>query len=546
MAKSLDAPAEGVADRKNAGEMTVSELSSAVRSTVEARFDFVRVRGEISGFRGLHASGHAYFSLKDETARLDAVIWRTTVARLRIMPENGLEVIACGKVTTYPGKSSYQIVVQTLEPAGLGALMAQLEARRVKLAAEGLFEAARKRKLPLLPLCIGVVTSASGAVIRDILHRVAERFPMRVVVWPVQVQGQEAAEQVARAIHGFNDLAALGVDPDVIIVARGGGSIEDLWSFNDEAVVRAAAASRKPVVSAIGHETDWTLLDHVADVRAPTPTAAAEICVPVQAELQRGVDATAARMRTHLAHAMERRRFGGRVADQALAAARSRPAALADRVRRLAETQGSLVRNRLSRARTSLGGYERRLGYDSLNRRIGDLRRFVQEIDFALRNRSGQSVARRARTLAALSVALNERKRGVATRSGASLARAEGRRTRAFERLVATLGRSRHRLEAAALASRKSLQQSLAAKARRIEGLAHLLSVVDFRAQLERGFAIVKDESGSLITSRGEAQKHASLTLGFRDGEVRVKTEKRAARGRRDDKSDDAGQFRLI
>ncbi|WP_424133480.1 exodeoxyribonuclease VII large subunit, partial [Roseiarcus sp.] len=279
--------AEADARATNAPEITVSELSGALKRAIEDRFGYVRVRGEISGYRGPHSSGHAYFSLKDANARLDAVIWRTAFQRLRLKPEEGLEVVATGKLTTFPGKSSYQIVIEALELAGVGALMALLEARRKKLAAEGLFDAARKRKVPFLPMVVGVVTSPTGAVIRDILHRLADRFPVRVVVWPVRVQGETSAAEVAAAIDGFNALRPGGAAarPDVLIVARGGGSLEDLMSFNDEAVVRAAARSAIPVIAAVGHETDWTLLDHAADLRAPTPTAAAEFAVPVRADL---------------------------------------------------------------------------------------------------------------------------------------------------------------------------------------------------------------------------------------------------------------------
>src|SRR5208283_2083374 len=271
----------------NALEITVSELSNALKRAIEDRFGCVRVRGEISGYRGPHSSGHAYFCLKDAGARLDAVIWRSSFVRMKVKPEEGLEVVATGRLTTFPGKSSYQIVVEQLELAGLGALMALLEARRKKLAAEGLFDAARKRKVPFLPKVVGVVTSPTGAVIRDILHRLADRFPMRVVVWPVRVQGETSAAEIAAAIDGFKALPLDGAAarPDVLIVARGGGSLEDLMSFNDEAVVRAAARSLIPLIAAVGHETDWTLIDHAADVRAPTPTAAAEFATPVRAEL---------------------------------------------------------------------------------------------------------------------------------------------------------------------------------------------------------------------------------------------------------------------
>jgi exodeoxyribonuclease VII large subunit len=265
----------------NSPALSVSELSGALKRTVESAFGHIRVRGEISGFKR-HSSGHCYFSLKDENACIDAVIWRSGAAILAFRPEDGVEVIATGKLTTYPGRSKYQIVVERMEIAGEGALLALLEKRRKALAAEGLFAAERKRALPFLPRLIGVVTSPTGAVIRDILHRLEDRCPTRVILWPVPVQGEGAAPKIAAAIRAF---AAIEPRPDLIIVARGGGSIEDLWAFNEEEVVRAAAESPIPLISAVGHETDTTLIDHASDRRAPTPTAAAEIAVPVRAEL---------------------------------------------------------------------------------------------------------------------------------------------------------------------------------------------------------------------------------------------------------------------
>ncbi|TNE63861.1 MAG: exodeoxyribonuclease VII large subunit [Alphaproteobacteria bacterium] len=270
----------------NTYEFTVSELSGALKRSVEDQFGYVRVRAELSGVKRV-SSGHVYFALKDDQAVLDGVCWRGVASRFTFVPEDGLEVICTGKLTTYPARSKYQMVVDHMEPAGAGALMALLEERKKKLAAEGLFDPARKRPIPFLPKVIGVVTSPTGAVIRDILHRLNDRFPRHVLVWPVLVQGQGAAEQVAAAIRGFNAIDGTGSvpRPDVLIVARGGGSIEDLWSFNEEVVVRAAAESRIPLISAVGHETDTTLIDYVSDLRAPTPTGAAEKAVPVREEL---------------------------------------------------------------------------------------------------------------------------------------------------------------------------------------------------------------------------------------------------------------------
>ena len=269
----------------NAAPLTISEISNLLKRTVEDRFGFVRLRGELSGVKRA-ASGHFYCALKDDAAVLDGVMWRGNAGRLPFKPEDGLEVVATGKLTTYPGRSKYQIVIDRMELAGEGALLALLEKTRARLAAEGLFDPARKRVLPFLPRTIGVVTSPTGAVIRDILHRLADRFPSHVVVWPVLVQGQGAAEQVAAAVRGFSAMAAGDpLRPDLLIVARGGGSIEDLWSFNEEVVVRAIADCTIPTISAVGHETDTTLADYAADRRAPTPTAAAEMAVPVRAEL---------------------------------------------------------------------------------------------------------------------------------------------------------------------------------------------------------------------------------------------------------------------
>ena len=277
----------------NASALSVSEISAALKRHVEQGFAHVRIRGEISGFKRA-ASGHLYLALKDEQAVIDAIMWKGSALRLAFQPQDGVEVIATGKLTTYPGRSKYQIVIETMEIAGEGALLALLEKLKAKLNAEGLFAADRKRPLPYLPRTIGVVTSPTGAVIRDILHRLEDRCPTRVIVWPVLVQGQGSAEQVAAAVNGFSALQ--GADrPDLVIVARGGGSIEDLWGFNEEVVVRAVASCTIPTISAVGHETDTTLCDFAADRRAPTPTAAAEMAVPVRADLLAGLQSVAAR-----------------------------------------------------------------------------------------------------------------------------------------------------------------------------------------------------------------------------------------------------------
>ncbi|MBO9517835.1 MAG: exodeoxyribonuclease VII large subunit [Porphyrobacter sp.] len=297
-----DAPAGGLVAKGQAGDnaapLSITEISNILKRTVEDRFGFVRLRGELSGVKRA-ASGHLYCSLKDEGAVIDGVMWRGGVQRLGFVPEDGIEVVATGKLTTYPGRSKYQIVIEAMEVAGEGALLALLEKTRRRLEAEGLFAADRKRRLPFLPRTIGVVTSPTGAVIRDILHRLADRFPSQVLVWPVLVQGQGAAQQVAQAIAGFGAIPEGGPipRPDLLIVARGGGSIEDLWSFNEEIVVRAIAGSPIPVISAVGHETDTTLADYAADRRAPTPTAAAEIAVPVLRDLAATLDEFGLRQR---------------------------------------------------------------------------------------------------------------------------------------------------------------------------------------------------------------------------------------------------------
>jgi exodeoxyribonuclease VII large subunit len=268
----------------NAEPYSVSELAFALKRTIESAYGFVRLRGELSKVT-FHGNGHVYLDLKDDKASISGVIWKGQVRGLAVRPETGLEVIVTGRVTTYPGRSQYQIIIETMSPAGVGALLAQLERLKARLMAEGLFDAARKRPLPALPAVIGVITSPTGAVIRDILHRIAERWPCHVLVWPVVVQGDQAAPQIIAAIKGFGALPAGGPipRPDLIIVARGGGSVEDLWPFNDEALARAAAASTIPLVSAVGHETDTTLIDFAADRRAPTPTGAAEMVTPVRA-----------------------------------------------------------------------------------------------------------------------------------------------------------------------------------------------------------------------------------------------------------------------
>ncbi|MEA3390651.1 MAG: exodeoxyribonuclease VII large subunit [Pseudomonadota bacterium] len=347
----------------NAPPLTVSELSASLKRTVEDRFGHVRLRGEISGFKRA-ASGHLYLCLKDDNAVIDGVMWKGGAQRLAFAAQDGVEVIATGKLTTYPGRSKYQIVIDRMELAGEGALMALLEKLKAKLAAEGLFAPERKKPLPFLPRTIGVVTSPTGAVIRDILHRLSDRCPTDVLVWPVLVQGQGAAEQVARAVRGFSEMAGGGPvpRPDLVIVARGGGSIEDLWSFNEEIVVRAVADCTIPIISAVGHETDTTLCDHAADRRAPTPTAAAEMAVPVRAEL--------------IASLSEMSLRAGRAVRRGAARARER----LDMQARLMPTPDTL----LSPQRQRLDDASMRLQH-GLRHRLADARAHLSEAGAALR-----------------------------------------------------------------------------------------------------------------------------------------------------------------
>ncbi len=293
----------------NAQAYSVSELAFALKRTLEDAYGFVRLRGELSKVTH-HASGHVYLTIKDDKAALDGVVWKGGVRGLSVRPEQGLEVIVTGRITTFPAGSRYQIVIETMEAAGVGALLAQLERLKQKLAAEGLFAAERKQRLPAMPATIGVITSPTGAVIRDILHRIRDRWPCRVVVWPVVVQGDAAAGQVAAAIRGFNAMEPGGAvpRPDILIVARGGGSVEDLWAFNDEALARAVAEGTIPLISAVGHETDTTLIDFVSDRRAPTPTAAAEMATPVLAELKGLISDYDRRLNQCGARAIENRR----------------------------------------------------------------------------------------------------------------------------------------------------------------------------------------------------------------------------------------------
>lgn len=376
----------------NLNEFTVTEISHALKRSIEDRFGHVRVRGEISGFRGPHSSGHCYFSLKDEGAKIDAVIWRGGFNRLRSKLQEGLEVIATGKLTSYPGKSSYQIIIENVEPAGVGALMALLEERKRKLAAEGLFDTDRKKPLPYLPKKIGVITSPTGAVIRDILHRLNDRFPRHVLVWPVRVQGETAAAEVVAAITGFN---AMADKPDLLIVARGGGSLEDLWPFNDEAIVRAVAASDIPIISAIGHETDTTLIDHVADWRAPTPTAAAERAVPVRADLLAETASLLARQRRAIFRVLQERKLRLQSASRALPKPDDMLAIARQRLDHASGRLPAALRANVQRHGLQLARSAGRLSVSTLRSRLQDQARRLPDMAKRAERALQQLVARR-------------------------------------------------------------------------------------------------------------------------------------------------------
>jgi exodeoxyribonuclease VII large subunit len=464
----------------NIPEFTVSELSFALKREIETSFPRVRVRGEISQ-PSFPRSGHCYFRLKDENAVLDAVCWKTTMPRLGIKVEEGMEVIVTGRLTTYAGSSRYQIIIDRLELAGEGALLKLLEDRRKKLQAEGLFDAARKRALPFLPEVVGVVTSPSGAVIRDILHRLSDRFPRHVLVWPVAVQGEKAAGEVAAAIAGFNRLSKEGLvpRPDLLIVARGGGSLEDLWAFNEEIVVRAVAASTIPLISAVGHETDTTLIDFAADRRAPTPTAAAEMAVPVRADL--------------IAQTLD---FG------------KRTIACINRVLR-----------------------EAALAVTGLGRGLGDPLRLIEErqqrLDVSgerLALATRQLVERRDHQLAAARLVGPQRVIDAKQQlldSEVRALRSAGERFKAdtlqkAERMVERLGQFGERLK-------RHGDDLLQHSRGQVDQLGKLLESYSFHSVLSRGFALVRDQDGHPVLTAAKTQAGDTLSIEFADGRIGAK-----------------------
>ena len=546
----------------NAPPLTVSEISGAVKRVLEGEFGRVRVRGEV-GRVSRPSSGHLYFDLKDDRAVLASVCWRDTACRLPHRPEEGMEVIVTGRLTTFPGQSKYQLLVESVEPAGLGALMAMLDQRRRALAAEGLFDPARKRPIPYLPGTIAVITSPSGAVIRDILHRLRDRFPSRVLIWPVAVQGAQCAPQVAAAITRLNALPPNGAvpRPDLIIVARGGGSVEDLWGFNDEAVIRAVAAGTIPLISAVGHETDTTLIDHAADLRAPTPTAAAEMAVPVLAELGARLSETQARLWRCTRARIERpaQRLGD------LGRALGRPQALTDAARQRLDLTGprlepvlrGFVRDRrrqvdaLDLPLFALRGFmaDRRAGFDRMAHAL--MLAGLRDRD---RRRSALPVLPRAAVRLAQSAAVR-RLAGQGDRLVPALTRRVAADRQRLSGLSGRLDAARGRLR---LAARREVAESavrLAAATARLDALAPRLTA-DRRAAVEaldrlrqtlghtetlrRGFAIVRGPAG-LVTSVAAAAVQPRLEVEFHDGLIGVRPDDppaapaappRAARGR--------------
>ncbi|MCF6126645.1 MULTISPECIES: exodeoxyribonuclease VII large subunit [Mesorhizobium] len=502
--------------RTNAAEYTVSEISGALKRTVEDVFGNVRVRGEISGYRGPHSSGHAYFALKDDRARLDAVVWKGTMSRLKFRPEEGMEVIATGKLTTYPGKSNYQIVIDNLEPAGAGALMALLEERKRRLQAEGLFDAGRKRLLPFMPRVIGVVTSPTGSVIRDIIHRIKDRFPLHILVWPVRVQGETSGAEVTAAVNGFNALAWDGAiqRPDLLIVARGGGSLEDLWGFNDEALARAVAASGIPVISAVGHETDWTLIDLVADVRAPTPTGAAEIAVPVKADLEATLASLGARLKAAVLRNFERKRQAVRAAARALP---SPDQLLALPRRRLDEATSRLGRGLLvSTERKRARFFAVKLTPAMLSQRIAEARR-TNERNLLRAQGALRALARARRAeLNRAADQLPKCARASLQRHKQQLGMLQGRIT-----IEPTARRQRVQRDLLTALTRRGTQ-AVVLRLERLRGRVvqadRLMASLSHKAVLARGFALVRDADGAVIKQAAEVASGMALSLEFADG----------------------------
>ena len=485
---------DGPAD--NTPEFSVSEISGAVKKAIEGGFSQVRVRGEV-GRVSRPASGHIYMDLKDDRAVLSGVIWKGRAQALAHRPEEGMEVIATGKLTTFPGQSKYQMIIEDIAPAGAGALMAMLEKRKAALAAEGLFAPERKKPLPYLPEIIGVVTSPSGAVIRDILHRLRDRFPRKVLVWPVAVQGQRCAPEVAAAIDGFNALTPGGAlpRPDLIIVARGGGSLEDLWGFNEEIVARAAGRSEIPLISAVGHETDTTLIDFVSDMRAPTPTAAAELAVPVRMELLAWADQQGARLSRALTTGVAQRQQRVRDLGRALPQVEALVEGPRQRLDYLGERLPAALREAAAKKRLQMSEAALRPGI--LARRLSEDRRRLD----ALAKRLVPALEGRTR---------DNRRILAQTSRGLRPEMLQLRVDRQSERLDGLLRR---------LSDRASRQQ--AERTAKLEGLDRLRETLGYVETLKRGYAVVRGD-GAVITGKPAAQNAKSLEIEFADGRIAV------------------------
>ena len=541
MSDLIDSPDAG----ENAPEFTVSELSGAIRRVIEGEFGFVRVRGEV-GRVSRPRSGHVYLDLKDDRAVLAGVIWKGVASRLAVEPEEGMEVVATGRMTTYPGQSRYQIVIEDVRPAGVGALMALLEKRKRALQAEGLFDSARKKPLPYLPEVIGVVTSPTGAVIRDILHRLRDRFPRKVLIWPVAVQGENCAREVARAIEGFNRLNPGGPlpRPDLLIVARGGGSVEDLWGFNEEAVVRAAAASRIPLISAVGHETDTTLIDLAADRRAPTPSAAAEMAVPVRLELLSWLESCGVRLNRTMMAGLGHR--GQRLRD--LVRALPRGDALLDTPRQRLDALGDRLPAALARAvqlrRVRLAEVAGVLRPGLLRRGLEADRRRLAALSESLAAAFARAVQRRRLRLSEVSGAMRPGllRRGLESERRRLAGQAERLALVSPRRRIAFGGEELDRL---ARRLSDGATRRVASWRERLMALERLRQTVGYHATLKRGYAVVRGE-GRVMTSCVQARKASALEIEFADGRLPVSAGPRPAVRKASTRSDPPEQDSLF
>lgn len=516
----FDDPAPG----GNSPEFTVTELSGAIKRVIEGEFGHVRIRGEV-GRVSRPRSGHVYLDLKDDRSVISGVIWKGVTARLETQPEEGMEVVATGRITTFGGQSKYQIVIEDIKPAGMGALMALLEKRKAALAAEGLFAPERKRPLPYLPEIIGVVTSPSGAVIRDILHRLRDRFPRKVLVWPVAVQGAKCAPEVVRAIQGFNRLTPGGAlpRPELIIVARGGGSVEDLWGFNEESVARAAAASDIPLISAVGHETDTTLIDFVSDKRAPTPTAAAELAVPVRHELAAWLEGQGARMRQALSQGLTRRSQRMRDLARALPRADTLLEGPRQRLDRGGEKLAPALIAGVQGRRVKLADMSGALRPGTLRRQLeADRQRLAQlsaRIDPAWqRNLAGQRERLAARIDRFHPEVLH---RQILRRRERLVDRTQTFRPEVLRR---DLSRQDQRLKEVLARLARAGRADQDRRRRQIDAMGRTLGTLGYRETLARGFAVVRGD-GDVVTSAEAAKKAAHLEIEFADGRLPVKGE---------------------